>query len=97
MELGHHLSLIDRLGVFLPPALLASLALRRFAVVALSGDPPLARAFASAAHVDLLIMRFSVVGLRPRRSSEASVDGWQDGRPSTKGSVIAARLSMRSP
>jgi hypothetical protein len=58
MEVGHHLGLIDRLAIFLLSALLASFALGRFAVVALSGYAAFACAFASPAHLEFLVMRF---------------------------------------
>ena len=56
VEPGHDLGLVDRFGALLVSALLASFVLGRLAVVALSGDAPLVRAFTSPAHLNTPIV-----------------------------------------
>jgi hypothetical protein len=56
VEPGHDLGLVGRSGGFLVSALLASLSLGRFSVVALGGYPSLASTFTSPAHFDLPVM-----------------------------------------
>ena len=58
VEPVHHLGLVGWFGVCLLSTLLASFALGRFAVVALSRYPPFARAFSSPTHVALPVIRF---------------------------------------
>jgi hypothetical protein len=55
--------------------LLASFALGRFTVVALSGDPPLARALPSPAQVDFPIVLFWLALVGCRESPRTRADG----------------------